>query len=116
MDYKNDNRTPRDRVTGEFLSELLFTDPSSCHECVTDHTTQRTASTTSKNYTLRPNNTHKHCDNNVEIKGNYSYAMAYVQMQEFGDLFDLEKGFCEGTIFKALRFPFYPTPCRKEYY
>lgn len=146
MDYKNDNRTPRDRITGEFLSELLFTDlgGDSCCEmrsgvqrncnCSNSDsrerrnidvaavktnfrdgctTRTRTHTRTEPNVSTR-NNCRRTHDNDVEIMGNYSLAMAYVQMQKFDDLFDIENGFCEGTIFKGLRFPFYPTPCRKE--
>lgn len=115
MDYKNDNRTPRDRVTGEFLSELLFTDPGNCPDCrIQSNTAERTTPTLARSNAAKNNCDGKTRGGNVEIVGDYSLAMAYVPMQEFGDLFDLERGFCEGTIFKALRFPFYPTPCRKE--
>ena len=142
MDYKNDNRTPRDRITGEFLSELLFTElggdnclcnsnknvsDCSCENIRSrDNRSQKTSAvvrnTSVRNCNCRerqfPTNTDampKHCSGgNVELTGNYSLVMAYVQMQKFGELFDLEEGLCEGTIFKQLRFPFYPTPCRRE--
>jgi len=142
MDYKNDNRTPRDRITGEFLSELLFTDLGGDSCCDRDSMTsgncscnrrgvqerQSVRTSANANTNFRSNcsarspigsceNVRRDCRSsggNVELTGNYSLVMAYVQMQEFGDLFDIDKGFCEGTIFKGLRFPFYPTPCRKE--
>jgi len=41
-------------------------------------------------------------------------AMAYVPMQEWRNLFDLENGFDEGTLFKELDFPFYPTSCPRK--
>lgn len=124
MDYKNDNRTPRDRVTGEFLSELLFTDLGG--ECDCENRSASPASATVNRGRSAYNNSclrevrqmERHgCstkDNGVEITGAYSLAMAYVPMQTFGDLFDIEEGFCQGTIFRELKFPFYPTPCRKE--
>lgn len=129
MDYKNDNRTPRDRVTGEFLSELLFTEPVT--ECEHDKRSMPTGRMQSNAYEKRrtPNvNMNSGCEcrkhtepqlprreqNGVEITGSYSLAMAYVPMQSFCELYDLEEGFCQGTIFKELRFPFYPTPCRKD--
>lgn len=144
MDYKNDNRTPRDRITGEFLSELLFTDLGGdsccemnsgterncdCRKSVSEERRSVGATATPKiscrqgcapRSRIEPGvcgrNTCRHShDNNVELTGNYSLAMAYVQMQKFEDLFDIDNGFCEGTIFKGLRFPFYPTPCRKEF-
>lgn len=143
MDYKNDNRTPRDRITGEFLSELLFTDLGGDSCCEMDSGVQkncdcgRSVTRERRNVgasgvpmtscrsgcTSRPRTDSNSCtrnscrsthNNNVELTGNYSLVMAYVQMQKFGDLFDIDKGFCEGTIFRDLRFPFYPTPCRKE--
>lgn len=135
MDYKNDNRTPRDRVTGEFLSELLFTESGSDCDCAPTFASGNFSEKT-RNQSCRRNtvynadrsctvrrNTEPHRDcrcsekakyNGVGFTGNYSLAMAYVPMQDFEDLFELEEGFCEGTIFKSLRFPFYPTPCRKE--
>ena len=148
MDYKNDNRTPRDRITGEFLSELLFTElggdcdceysPRTRHDCSCaenrrtnknvrpDSHSKNTASVKTSAGVCTDNRINNRytdgCKNgsynggNVEFTGNYSLAMAYVPLQEFGDLFDIEEGFCEGTVFKALRFPFYPTPCRKENY
>lgn len=133
MDYKNDDRTPRDRITGEFLSELLFTEKggdmdwrtSSAPACGCRNNEMRQAAGQNNcSSNVRSRTFENSCPqrrsnvfprrNNVEITGNYSLAMAYVPMQEFGELFDIETGFCEGTIFKELRFPFYPTPCSKE--
>ena len=131
MDYKNDNRTPRDRITGEFLSELLFSDPEGECRCIpgigNSKLTSNTVSADSVGIgtnrfrcteTKRRHNTN--CGNSrictgskVEFAGDYSLAMAYVPMQEFREIYDMEIGFSEGTIFKELVFPFYPTPCRK---
>ena len=132
MDYKNDNRTPRDRITGEFLSELLFTElggdmnnsvpannvkcasrrsSSGCRCGMNDSGICKTVPEVRCDF---PRRDCRKAGNDTEIVGNYSLAMAYVQMQKFDDLFDIDKGFMEGTIFKGLRFPFYPTPCRKE--
>lgn len=41
-------------------------------------------------------------------------AMAYVPMQQWRNLYDLENGFNEGTLFKELDFPFYPTSCPRK--
>lgn len=41
-------------------------------------------------------------------------AMAYVPMQQWRNLYDLENGFNEGTLFKELEFPFYPTSCPRK--
>ncbi len=129
MDYKNDNRTPRDRVTGEFLSELLFTDLGGDCDCENRPTAPTSATPTStavnrskvsycskctRESRQQPRYGCTYQNKGVEITGAYSLAMAYVPMQNFGDLFDVEEGFCQGTIFKDLKFPFCPTPCRKE--
>lgn len=102
MDYKNDNRTPRDRITGEFLSELLLRENNCRMPC------ERETPVMSNVCSCRRNGTGS---DDVTIVGNVSLAMAYVQMQKFGELYSEAAGFCEGTIFKELRFPFYPTPC-----
>ena len=41
-------------------------------------------------------------------------AMAYVPIQEWKNLYDLERGFDRGTLFKELDFPFYPTACPRK--
>lgn len=41
-------------------------------------------------------------------------AMAYIPMQEWRNLYDLESGFGQGTLFKELDFPFYPTSCPRK--
>ncbi|MBS5725492.1 MAG: spore coat associated protein CotJA [Clostridiales bacterium] len=41
-------------------------------------------------------------------------AMAYVPMQEWRNLYDLEDGFDRGTLFRELDFPFYPTACPRK--
>ena len=122
MDYKNDNRTPRDRITGEFLSELLFTEVGGennthCSAMPRYRSAEKNIAkvNTCQNHQSVPGNcVCKNSCNNRQNTVNYSLAMAYVKMQEFDDLFEPEAGFCEGTIFKALRFPFYATPCRRE--
>ena len=38
-------------------------------------------------------------------------AMSYIPMQQWGDLMDCETALHEGTLFRELVFPFYPTPC-----
>lgn len=39
-------------------------------------------------------------------------AMGYVPWQHFKDLYDIEKGFMQGTIFQELDKPFYGGGCR----
>lgn len=131
MDYKNDNRTPRDRITGEFLSELLFSESGGDCDCEQyrsgDRITEKASVRVSRNDVpvckcTENNRNRNNCGcttrttargGKVEFAGEYSLAMAYVPMQQFRELHDMEVGFCEGTIFKELTFPFYPTPCRK---
>ena len=38
-------------------------------------------------------------------------AMSYIPMQQWGELMDCETALREGTLFRELVFPFYPTPC-----
>ena len=38
-------------------------------------------------------------------------AMSYIPMQQWGELMDCETAIREGTLFRELVFPFYPTPC-----
>jgi len=123
MDQKNDYRTPRDRITGEFLSELFLGDDDMKKSVVTSANvctgcTESTHSPYRKSVcegTAVPGYCAVQVNrSDVTIEGNYSLAMAYVPWQKFEDLFCEEEGFSHGTIFKRLRFPFYPTPCRKE--
>lgn len=46
------------------------------------------------------------CMANRDMYGNKSLAMAYVPWQTWRDLYDAEKGFHCGTIFKELNLPF----------
>ncbi len=46
------------------------------------------------------------CMNNRDTMGNKSLAMVYVPWQVWRDLYDAEKGFQCGTIFKELNLPF----------
>lgn len=104
MDQKNDNRTPRDRITGEFLSELLLRENEASASRQTFAEANGAKSTACRQGAG--------ASGNVSLNGNVSLAMAYIQMQEFTGLYGEAEGFCEGTIFKQLNFPFYPTPCR----
>lgn len=40
---------------------------------------------------------------------NMPLAMAYVPWQKWQNIYDAEKGFCNGTIFQDLNLPFYGT-------
>ena len=44
-------------------------------------------------------------DNNTHMR-HFKPGMAYVPIQEWGDLYDLETAHCEGTIFPDLNFIF----------
>lgn len=59
------------------------------------------------------NNCNSKCDN-ITLTGlnGYSLAMVYSPHQSFDDLYEFEEGFCNGTLFKKLNFPFYMASCR----
>ncbi len=44
----------------------------------------------------------------------YPLAMAYVPWQKFGSTYELEKGFCRGTIFPELDLPFQRARCSRS--
>ncbi len=44
----------------------------------------------------------------------YPLAMVYSPLQSFRSLYEVQTGFCHGTVFKELDFPFYATPCRRR--
>ncbi len=44
-------------------------------------------------------------DGNPHMR-HFQLGMGYVPMQEWGDLYDLEVGYCQGTIFPDLNFVF----------
>ena len=48
------------------------------------------------------------CAERKEVAGlsDLALAMAYVPWQEWREIYDLEKGFCCGTIFRELHKPF----------
>ncbi len=47
-------------------------------------------------------------NNMSRFPANTPLAMAYVPMQQWGETYNLEKGFQKGTIFPELDFPFDP--------
>ena len=44
----------------------------------------------------------------------YPVAMAYVPMQDWGELYDPMSGLHHGTVFRDLDLPWYKTNCNKE--
>lgn len=91
MNYKNENRTPRDRLSGE----LFFKEYGTGCNC------QRTSNSP---LASRP------CGGGNCVD-NFPLAMAYVPMQQWRELFCPEEALSNGTLFKELIFPWYPTNC-----
>ncbi|MBQ3527992.1 MAG: spore coat associated protein CotJA [Clostridia bacterium] len=58
---------------------------------------------------------HVHCvTNNGFLDADTPVAMVYSPVQSWKDLYDPNTALTQGTIFKELDLPFYPTPCNKE--
>lgn len=57
---------------------------------------------------MKPNNSEWDCDckdSNPHMR-HFQLGMAYVPMQDWGELYDLEEAHCQGTIFPDLNFIF----------
>ena len=78
---ENDYRTSRERVSEERIRRIL-------EDCSARVSSQNAASRASKVCAEAP------------------LAMVYSPYQEWHELYDLESGFCQGTIFKELDKPF----------
>ena len=48
------------------------------------------------------------------LNSNTPIAMVYFPMQQWKELYDPYTALSNGTIFKELDLPFYPTPCRRK--
>lgn len=96
MNYKTENRTPRDRLSGE----LFFKEYGTGVKCPC-----RTAVMNDSPLASRP------CGGGNCIDS-LPLAMAYVPMQEWRELFCPEEALANGTLFKELIFPWYPTNCK----
>lgn len=102
MDYNNDNRTPLDRVDGEFLAGMFDGGAvgesfgggrrSAFSEAVTDSCTARE-------------------DFELPTLGGAPLAMVYSPKQEWECIYEAEEGFARGTIFKRLDLPFRASDC-----
>lgn len=127
-----DTRTPRDRVTGDFLRRLEAEETARLHEddekegirsFRDPREGRRTSPVFSKN-TEHPREAREMTsvsperlrgeENGREHPHHRHLAMVYAPEQFFGDLYDTDDGFVHGTIFRELDFPFYPTKCKES--
>ncbi len=133
MEYNNDNRTPLDRLTDDFLSELLDDNFDDHGENVFYPGNVRRAQKRNKNSReyYRPVNSEVQtenggcdCHDSVSECGCGScesfksphlhgvpLAMVYSPHQEWENIYDAEVGLERGTIFKCLDFPFMNAAC-----
>lgn len=98
MNYKNENRTPRDRLSGELFFKEYGT------SCPCRNMTARNAAEKRSPLASEP------CGGGNCID-NFPLSMAYVPMQQWRELFCPEDALANGTLFKELVFPWYPTNC-----
>ena len=94
MNYKTENRTPRDRLSGELFFKEYGT------RCNCEGTAQADQMPVSDP-----------CGGGTCIDS-LPLAMVYSPMQQWRDLFDPETALAHGTLFKELVFPWYPTGCK----
>ena len=131
MEYKNDNRTPRDRLTDDFLSELLDCE---CEGQSCDINGNRPAPNRirERREYYRPANSNETAMDNCSDKSEDTVfecgcgscvgfavphlhkvplAMVYSPHQQWENIYEAEMGLKRGTIFKCLDFPFMHAGC-----
>lgn len=119
MNYHAENRTPRDRVKGDLFQTMEDvpgysygnTDASFAIPTSAMRGTRQPFCPRKSAGCREPEKCRKPAKDPL---AGLPLAMAYVPMQEWENIYELEKGFTHGTIFRDLDFPFYPTPCGKK--
>lgn len=133
MNYNAENRTPRDRIGEELFSHVgpmstqrygnqesraaspTLSQAATCSTCQTGTRQNGCGCSRRAGNTSCPGRTSDRCRVHGEDRlAGMPLAMAYVPMQEWRNLYDLEPGFERGTLFKELDFPFYPTACPRK--
>ena len=131
MEYKNDNRTPRDRLTDDFLSELLDCECDG-RSCDINGNRPAPKRIRERREYYRPANSNVTEENDCSDKcedivsecggGNCvgftsphlhgaPLAMVYSPHQQWENIYEVETGLSRGTIFKCLDFPFMHAGC-----
>lgn len=105
MNKDMDTRTPRDRITDDFLRRIEAEESSRHEEDEVKH--HRPVSATLPEYL-------RYERDESEKRPRRHLAMVYSPEQMFGDLYDTDEAFVHGTIFRDLDFPFYPTKCKEN--
>ena len=126
MNYRNENATPRDRYGYGVFSENTNDDHShgqcsnSVGQSAAEHTVNRPCHCNHYHErTVRRNNKVTNVkgicgSDNGYLQRSAPIAMVYSPMQQWKELYDPCTALTNGTIFKELDLPFYPTPCRRK--
>lgn len=100
MNYKTENRTPRDRLSGELFFREYGNNNAKCSCSRPSNYSQADQMPVSDP-----------CGGGTCIDS-LPLAMVYSPMQQWRELFDPETALNHGTLFKELVFPWYPTGCK----
>lgn len=126
MNYRNENATPRDRY-GCIVFQENINDHNIHGQCC-KNTSQVSAERTAVRHCTcnhNPERILRHLNRTTPVKGvcgsdngylqrSAPIAMVYSPMQQWKELYDPGTALTNGTIFKELDLPFYPTPCRRK--
>lgn len=104
MIQQNDYRTPRDRISGEFLQRILAED---------EREDYGTFTRTPVNTVSRGAGSGDRGDKGSYTRGNTypSLAMVYSPFQEFENLYEPEEALTRGSLFVDLDLPFEAYTC-----
>ncbi len=123
MEYKNDNRTPKDRIDKDFFvglsRDLSDTDVTEAYE-LDDLTEGVKGNAYTKAFRTSCSSKKCCCQEDAPVpaadgeKRYHVLAMAGVEEQEFLEIYDEEYGWHRGTVFGELDLPFGNPSIRKS--
>ena len=109
MDEKMDYRTPKERVSAEMLKMLLEEEEKNGTREVMARSCGCSARSAHAKCREAKESSFETCT--ADTRGVH-FAMVYSPYQPFCNLYEPEEGLENGTIFRDLNFPFYPTKCK----
>ncbi len=109
MDYRNDNRTPRDRIDDEFFRRMLRDEEDESLRRGTRMGRQNDYRASRRD--PAPSGCTAPCRDSLS---GYPLGMVYSPAQSFTDLIELPRAHNVGTIFAQLDLPFYQSGCRGD--
>jgi hypothetical protein len=109
MDEKMDYRTPKERISAEMRKYLLAEEEKDGTQEVMARRCGCGCRNTNTKCREERDSSYDACK--AETKGVH-FAMVYSPYQPFCNLYEPEEGLENGTIFRDLNFPFYPTKCK----